>query len=458
MDHGDAGPRVRLLISPSAGLGRAATGRLARRARCRTYSSQVPRLCDTRSCRHAPGHEFVRDPDLAGLVVGIRALNIDDLRRLARRRLPRGIFEYIDRGAEDEIGLKRLRQAFDAVIWNPRVLVDVSEVNLSTTVLGKELPLPIAVAPTAAAGLVWHEGEIALARAAARAQIPFCIATESITEMERITAEAGGQAWFQLYLWKDRALSYALVERARAAGIETLILTADTVVSPNREYNVRNGFAVPIRASLRGGYDILTHPRWVLNVLLKYARSGGMPLCQHYPPEHRVKITRQKASERVKLAADIRWDELEKLRRLWRGKLILKGVLHPEDAKKAADAGADAIVVSCHGARNLDGAIPPLWALPSIVEAVGSRLEVIADSGIRRGTDILKLLAMGARSVLVGRATLYGTAVAGEAGASHALDLLRKEMATALAFLGCPKVAQLDRAFVAEGRGFEERP
>lgn len=381
-----------------------------------------------------------------------QALNIDDLRRLARRRLPRGIFEYIDRGAEDEIGLSRLRQAFDAAIFVPHVLVDVSSIDLSTKVLGKAQSLPIAIAPTAAAGLTWHDGEIALARAASNAGIPFCIATESITQLERIVAAVTGQVWFQLYLWRDRTLAHSLIERARAAGIETLVVTVDTVVAPNREYNVRNGFAVPIKASLQGAVDLLLHPRWLWGVLGTYVRKGGMPVYEHYPPEHRSKITRRAASERVQLAADVTWQEVAELRRLWRGKLILKGVLAADDATKAADAGVDAIVVSSHGGRNLDGAIPPLWALPRIAEAVGWRVEVMADSGVRRGTDVLKLLALGARSVLVGRATLYGTAVGGEAGAARALEILRAEMTTALAFLGCPAVAGLDKTFMRASR------
>lgn len=377
-----------------------------------------------------------------------RCLNFEDVRRAARKRLPRGIFEYIDRGAEDEVGLSRLRKAFDRIAFKPRVLVDVSACDLTTTLLGHRQSMPLAIAPTAAAGLVWHDGEIALARAAAAAGIPFCIATGSITAMERIASASKGPLWFQLYMWHDRALSYDLVERAWRNGIETLVLTTDTVVSPNREYNTRNGFQIPIRATVRGGVDMLLHPRWVVQVLLRYIVREGVPTYQHYPPGFRSKITRKATWEQVRLNDTLTWDDLTALRRRWRGKLILKGVLRADDAAKAAAAGADALVVSNHGGRNLDHAIAPIDALPAIAAAVGERIEIIADSGVRRGSDVLKLLALGADGVLIGRAPLYGTAIAGEAGATRMLGILRQEMLTALGLLGCPRVSDLDRSYL----------
>ncbi len=380
--------------------------------------------------------------------MAIDALNVEEVRRLARRCLPRGIFDYVDRGAEDEVGLGHLRAAFDAITFNPHVLRDVSERSLATSLLGRAQPMPIAIAPTAAAGLVWHDGEIALARAAAAAGIPFCIATGSITAMERIAAESSGQLWFQLYMWHDRALSHALIDRARAAGIETLVLTVDTAALPNREYNTRNGFEIPIRASLRGGLDMMLHPRWVWQVLLRYVRAEGIPTYQHYPPGFRAKITRKATWEQVRLADTLTWDDLAELRRRWHGRLVLKGILRPDDARRAAEAGVDAIVVTNHGARNLDGAVPPIRVLPAIADAVRGRVGIIADSGIRRGSDIVKLLALGADAVLIGRAALYGTAVAGEAGARHVLEILRKEMDTTLAFLGCASLDALDASFV----------
>ena len=377
-----------------------------------------------------------------------KALNIAELRKLARRRLPRGIFDYIDRGAEDETGLAGLRQVFDAISFNPKVLADVSARSLETMLLGHRQPMPLAIAPTAAAGLVSPEGEVALARAAAAAGIPFCIATGSITAMERIVAESTGPLWFQLYMWRDKALSYALIDRAARAGIGTLVLTVDTVAPPNREYNARNGFEIPIRASLRGGLDMVLHPRWVWRVLLRAMLREGIPTYRHYPDGFRARITRKATWEQVRLNDAITWQDLDELRRRWSGRLILKGVLRADDALRAAQARVDAIVVSSHGARNLDAAVAPAEALPAIAEALAGRIEIIADSGIRRGSDIVKLLALGADAVLIGRAALYGTAAGGEAGASHALDLLRREMDATLAFLGCQHLSELDRGFV----------
>lgn len=377
-----------------------------------------------------------------------QALNIAELRAMARRRLPRGIFDYVDRGAEDETGIVALRTAFDAIRFSPQVMKDVSHRSLETTLLGRRQSLPLAIAPTAAAGLVWHNGEIALARAAGSAGIPFCIATGSITSLERIASESTGPLWFQLYMWQEKTLSYALIERASKAGIETLMLTVDTVALPNREYNTRNGFEIPIRASFRGGWDMARHPRWVWQVLLRYILRDGVPTYQHYPEGFRSKITRKATWDQVRLNDAITWDDLRELRRRWPGKLILKGVLRPEDATEAVQAGVDAIVVSNHGARNLDAAAVPAEVLPLIAEKVRGKVEILADSGVRRGSDVLKLLACGADAVLIGRAALYGTAAGGEAGAAHALALLRKEMDTTMAFLGCTRLSELDRSLL----------
>ncbi|GAB4070815.1 alpha-hydroxy acid oxidase [Ancylobacter sonchi] len=386
------------------------------------------------------------------------ALNIEDVRKQARRRLPRGIFDYIDRGAEDEVGLARLRRSFDDLAFHPRVLVDVSRRDLSTRLFGRERPLPLVIAPTAAAGLVWHQGEIELARAAAKAGIPFTIATGSMTEMERIATEARGELWFQLYMWHARELSHALIDRAWANGIETLVLTVDTVANPIREYNARNGYEVPIRASLKGGLDMLAHPRWVGGVLLRYLLDEGIPTYRHYPESFRSSITRKATWEQVRLTDAMGWDDLKDLRRRWPGRLILKGVLRADDAARAVEAGVDGIVVSSHGARNLDAAVPPVRALPAIVEAVRGRAAVLADSGVKRGADVLKLMALGADAVLIGRAPLYGTAIAGEAGASHVLRLLRQEMEAVMGFLGCASLDELDTSFISTEGDRQERP
>ena len=383
------------------------------------------------------------------------ALNIEDVRKLARRRLPRGIFDYIDRGAEDEVGLRRLRRGFDELVFHPRVLVDVSRRDLSVRLFDRVQPLPLVIAPTAAAGLVWHQGEIELARAAAKAGIPFTVATGSMTEMERIATETRGELWFQLYMWHARDLSYALMDRAWANGIETLVLTVDTVASPIREYNTRNGYEVPIRASLRGGLDMLRHPRWVVGVLLRYILEEGIPTYRHYPESFRSSITRAATWEQVGLTDAMGWNDLKELRHRWRGRLILKGVLRTDDALRAVAAGIDGLVVSSHGARNLDSAVPPIRILPAIVEAVNGRAAILADSGVRRGADVLKLLALGADAVLIGRAPLFGVAAAGEAGASHVLHLLRQEMVAVMGFLGCASLEELAPSFVSHA---DERP
>jgi L-lactate dehydrogenase (cytochrome) len=364
-------------------------------------------------------------------------LNYEGLRKLARRRLPRGIFEYIDRGSEDEAGLAHNRQTFDRIKLQPNVLVDVSSRSQQVELFARTCSLPLAIAPTAAAGLLWHKGEIHLARAAARAGIPYCAGTESITAIEEVSAEAKGDIWFQLYFWRDRALSYGLIDRAKAAGIDTLVVTVDAIVPPKREYNARNGFDVPLKPSLRGAWDVATHPRWLTQVLLRYLLSEGMPTHGNYPAGYRAKITRGKMADAIRMDPSLDWDDIAELRKYWHGKLVIKGILSAGDAVKAASLGADAIVVSNHGGRDLDSAVAPAEVLPEIVERVADKLVVLADSGVRRGSDVVKLLALGAKAVLVGRAFLYGTAIGGEAGASAAIAMLGDEIDRTMALLGC---------------------
>ncbi len=378
-------------------------------------------------------------------------LNYDSLRDKARRRLPRGIFEYIDRGSEDEVGLTHNRQEFDRIRLQPNVLVDVSSRTQQVELFGHTYSLPMVIAPTAAAGLVWHKGEIHLARAAAKANIPFCAATEAITALEEISTEAKGKIWFQLFVWRDRARSYRLIDRAREAGIDTLVVTVDSVVVPKREYNLRNGYQVPLEPSLRGAWDVATHPRWLAQVLLRYLLTEGMPTHANYPAEYRAKITRGKVAEAVSYDASVTWDDIAELRRYWKGKLIVKGILRADDALKAVSSGADAIVVSNHGGRNLDSAVAPAEILPEIAERIADRLVVLADSGIRRGSDVVKLLALGAKTVLVGRGFLYGLAAGGETGASAAIDMLGDEIDRTMAFLGCRSINEIGAHLIWKG-------
>ena len=373
------------------------------------------------------------------------AYNISDLREIARRRLPRGVFEFVDRGTEDEVSLRHNIAALKAIRLRPRTLVDVSNRTQEIELLGKRQRMPIAIAPTGSAGLTWYEGEIALARAAAAAGIPFTLATGSMTAMEKVADEAGGTLWFQLYMWPDRTLSHKLVDRARAAGFEGLVVTVDSPVPPSREYNLHNGFTLPFSITRRNAADMLSHPRWLLSVLARYLLTTGMPRYQNYPTEMKQKITALPMGRSMALNDTLTWDDLRGLRRRWPHKLLAKGVLTAEDAKLAADCGADAVIVSNHGGRVVDGTRAPIEILPEIVEAVGNRTEVIVDSGFRRGTDIVKALALGARAVLIGRPTLYGTAAGGEAGAARAIALLRDEIDRSMALLGCRHPAALSR-------------
>jgi isopentenyl diphosphate isomerase/L-lactate dehydrogenase-like FMN-dependent dehydrogenase len=371
------------------------------------------------------------------------AYNIFDLREIALRRVPKGLFEFVDRGTEDEVSLRHNRAVFDRIKFKPRTLVDVSKRTQEITLFGHTQKMPICVAPTGTAGLMWHEGEIALARAAKAAGIPFCLATGSMTAMERVAAEAGGRLWFQLYMWPDKSMSHKLVERARAAGFEALVVTVDGAVSPNREYNLRNGFTIPFTFTRKNVTDVLTHPRWLFGVLARYVMTTGMPRYENYPSEIKYKVTAAPMGRSQMKNDSLNWEDLKVLRRMWPGTLIVKGIAHPQDAALAADCGADGVVVSNHGGRNLDGSMAPLEALPDVADAVGKRITVMVDSGFRRGSDVVKALALGAHAVLIGRAALYGVAAGGEAGAARALELLREEISRVMALVGARSVAEL---------------
>ena len=376
------------------------------------------------------------------------AYNIADLRELARRRLPKGIFEFIDRGTEDEVALCNNRAAFDRIKLKPRTLVDVSGRSQEITLFGKRQKMPIAIAPTGSAGLMWYQGEIGLARAAAAAGIPFTLATGSMTAMEDVATQAGWRLWFQLYMWPYRSLSHQLVERARAAGYEALIVTVDGAAAGNREYNLRNGFTVPFSFTRRNVADVLMHPRWMLEVLARYVFTTGVPRYENYPSELRNRITALPMGRATLRSDSLTWDDLRVLRKLWPHALMVKGILSAADAVLAADCGADGVIVSNHGGRNLDSSMAPIEVLPEVVAAVGKRVTVIVDSGFRRGSDVVKALALGASAVLIGRATLYGTAVAGEAGAARTIALFREEIDRVLALLGCPAIASLSRDYL----------
>ena len=369
--------------------------------------------------------------------------NIADLRERARRRLPRGIWEYAERGTEDETGMARNRAAFERITFRPRVLRGVHAVDTGTTIFGKPIPFPLALAPTGAAGLLWHRGDLALARAAAAAGVPFTISSASTMDLEQI-AVAGGRLWFQLYYWEDRSLSHAVVDKARDLGCEALFVTLDMPVPPNREYIQRTGFGTPFRLNARNTLDVLRHPRWLAGVMGRYMLDGGIPSQANLPDRLRARVTRGAPPGALFKQDDLDWDAIKLLRDRWPGKFVLKGVLHPEDAESARSLGADGVVVSNHGGRALDSSMATIDALPDVVSAVGGRLTIFLDSGVRRGSDVVKAVALGADAVLAGRAPLYGLGAAGQAGVCRALELLRSETARTMAMLGARTVAEIE--------------
>ena len=375
----------------------------------------------------------------------LNAYNIFDLREQALRRVPKGLFEFTDRGTEDEVSLKNNRSIFDGIRFKPRTLVDVSKRTQATTIFGVNHKMPIAIAPTGVAGLMWYEGEVALARAARAAGIPFTLATGSVTPMEKVAKEAGGDLWFQLYMWPDRSLSHELVMRARDAGYKALIVTVDGVSSGNREYNIRNGFTIPFTFSTRNMVDMMRHPRWLFGTMARYLATSGMPTYANYPAAARAKLTAGPVGRSSLRSDSINWDDLDALRKIWPHKLIVKGVLDPADALRAVEHGADGIGVSTHGGRNLEYAAAPLEMLPEVVDAVGKRLHVLVDSGFRRGTDVVKALALGAEGVLMGRPAAFAVAAGGEAGVGHLIGLTKDEIDRTLGYLGCTALDQLDR-------------
>ncbi|RJL20588.1 alpha-hydroxy acid oxidase [Paracoccus siganidrum] len=374
-------------------------------------------------------------------------LNTDDFRAAARRRLPRGLFDYIDRGTEEELSLARIRAALDGIRLQPRILNGECPVSLETAFLGRRRPTPLVIAPTALAGMVADRGETKLARAASRFGIPFTVSTQSVEPIEDIRRGApDAELWFQLYVWKDRARTAQLLRRVAECDCETLVLTVDTQMPPKREYNQRNGFGVPFRPTPRNIADILCHPRWLWQVILRPGLRHGMPSYGHYPPEFRSGLMSSTTAEDLRLDPALTWQDLRALRDGWRGRIVLKGVLAAEDALRARAEGVDGIVVSTHGGRNFDCLPTTAEALPRIAGQRGALPELIADSGVRRGSDVLKYIALGALAVQLGRAPLWGLAAGDEGGAAALLEILLAEIQTSMGFLGARRPADLARS------------
>jgi (S)-mandelate dehydrogenase len=372
----------------------------------------------------------------------LRAHSIAELAHMARRRLPHFAWEYLEGGAEEELTLRRNRQAFAEVSLLPRTLVPWETPDTRRTLFGREQALPMAIAPTGYNGMLHRDADIHLARAATERGLPFSLSTVSTSSMEQIVAAVPDvNLWFQLYSMTDPKVQEDLLQRAEAVGCKTLLLTTDAVLLGNREWDKRN-FARPRQLSLRNKVDVLRHPRWIKQALWPHGMPSMANLDRYLPADQRNAAG---AAHFIgeKMEKHLSWDFLARLRERWPHRLLLKGVMHPQDAEHAVKLGLDGIVVTNHGGRQLDGVPATLDCLPAIVEVARGKLSIILDSGIRRGTDILKACALGADAVLLGRATLYGVAVGGQAGAGHALDLLSNELRLALTLLGQPDLNQL---------------
>jgi (S)-mandelate dehydrogenase len=369
-----------------------------------------------------------------------KAVNIEDLRQMARRRLPRAIFDFFDGGAEDELTLRENRAAFQRVRLLPKVLVNVAEVDTRVRLFGVEAGLPLAIGPTGGIAAGRAGADLMLARAAKAFGIPYTLATPAGTSIERLAAEVPGRRWFQLYVVRDREFRERLVARAKEAGYEALLVTVDLPVSGKRERDPRNGFVTPYRPNWRNSHDVLFRPAWLLDIL-----RHGLPDMANFEGYRfsSTKMTDIATAVGREMDAAFDWDELKRLRDRWPGKLLLKGVERPDDAERAAAMGCDGVVVSNHGGRQLDGAAATLDALPQVARAVGSKLTVLLDGGVRRGVDILKARALGAQAVLVGRATLFGVMAGGEPGAQRALQILSGELERAMRLCGVRSVAEI---------------
>ena len=362
-----------------------------------------------------------------------KAYSIEDLRRAARRRLPRAVFDFFDGGAEDELTLRDNEAAYKRVRLLPKVLTDVSVIDTSAVLLGQRAELPVAIAPTGAVGFGWRGGDIAIARAAVAAGIPYTLSSAATASIEKIANAAPGRLWFQAYILRNKPFLEALIERARAADYEALVITVDLPVGGKRERDFRNDFSVPFRFTPRNMLDFALHPGW-LSDIIRY----GMPVMENMVGLETATSSATAIASSVGRSYDpaFNWEGLQKIRDNWPRKLIVKGILGPGDALRVATMGCDAVVVSNHGGRQLDGAVATFDALPGVVQAVNGRIPVLLDGGVRRGSDIFKALAMGADGVMIGRATLYGASAAGEAGASRALAILKDELIRTMQLCG----------------------
>jgi L-lactate dehydrogenase (cytochrome) len=375
-----------------------------------------------------------------------RAASVADLRRFARRRLPRGVFDYIDGGAEDERTMAENSAAFGRIGFRPRVLRGVATVDPSTTLLGRPLQFPLVLAPTGFTRIADPSGELAVARAAARAGVPYTLSTLGTRSIEEVAAASEGSKWFQLYMFRDRGLVEEMVKRASSAGYEALVFTVDLTVHGRRERDVRHGFSLPPKLGLDTLLDGALHPRWTWAFArgepIRFANVEGREVGDGTTPIDLADYVRDQ------MDAGISWRDVEWLRTIWDGPIVVKGIQTVDDARLAADAGVEAIALSNHGGRQLDGAPASVELVAPVADAVGDRIEIICDGGVRRGSDIVKAVALGARACMAGRAYLYGLGAGGERGVDFVLALLAEDVRRVMALVGAGSVAELTRELV----------
>jgi L-lactate dehydrogenase (cytochrome) len=365
---------------------------------------------------------------------------IADLRELARRRIPHAIFEYADRGSYDEVTFKRNRRDLEALEFRQRVMVDVSKQSLTTTILGEQWKIPVAIAPTGLTGLFHANGEMLGARAAEAFGVPFCLSTMSICSIEDVRSAVKKPFWFQLYLMRDRGFNEELIQRAKAAQCSALILTVDMPVQGLRRRDPKNGLSIPPHLTVKNAFEIAMRPAWALKVLMGRRRTFGNLAGLMSNSGGLTTLSQWIGSQ---FDPSVTWKDIEWVRSRWPGKLIIKGILDAEDARLACENAADALVVSNHGGRQLDGGPSTISVLPEVVQSVGDRCEVLFDGGVQSGQDVLKALALGARGCLIGKTFLYALAAMGEAGVIAALDIISKELQVSLALTGTNDVRQV---------------
>jgi L-lactate dehydrogenase (cytochrome) len=370
---------------------------------------------------------------------------IEDLRQLSRKRIAKAIFDYVDRGSYSEATLRANRSDLEALTLRQRVAIDVDRRSTRSTMLGQDVSMPVALAPVGLTGLNWANGEMLAARAAEKFGVPYTLSTMSICSIEDVAGALTRPFWFQLYVMRDRGFSASLVERAKAAGCSALVLTLDLQVQGQRHQDLKNGLAVPPRLTPATFFDMLLKPAWVMNVMTSKRRSFGNLEGRIPNADSLTTLSQWIAGQ---FDPTLSWKDVEWIKSIWGGKIILKGILDAEDAKIAAGMGVEALVVSNHGGRQLDGATSSIRALPEIVDAVGDRIEVLFDGGIRSGQDVLKALALGAKGAMIGRAYAYGLGALGEKGVTRALEIIRNELDVTMALCGVRDVKEASPAIL----------